>query len=81
MICPKCNENFFSRHYSTRAIHRTVKCPKCSHYFPAPLRADMRRLIKEVLSDDLFDGAWRDLDMLGRVKWLVHKVKDTVTKE
>lgn len=81
MICPKCGENFFSRNYSTRSLHKTVKCPQCKHRFPAPLRADLRRLIKEVLTDDLFAGTWRDLDMLGRVKWLVHKVKDTVRKE
>ena len=75
MICPRCKENFFSRHYSTRALHKTVTCPQCKHRFPAPLRADMRRLVKELLHDDLFDGAWRNLDILARVKWLVEKVK------
>ena len=45
------------------------------------MRADTRRLIKELLHDDLFEGAWRNLDILGRVNWLVHKVKDAVKKE
>jgi hypothetical protein len=81
MICPKCKFSFFSRKYSTKSIHRNVKCPWCDNYFPSPMRADTRRLIKELLHDDLFEGAWRNLDILGRVNWLVHKVKDAVKKE
>lgn len=81
MICPRCQERFFSRNYSTRALHKTVTCPQCKWRFPAPLRADTRRIIKEMLPDDLFEGTWRTLDVPGRVEWLVNKVKELVRKE
>ena len=81
MICPRCKDKFFSRNYSTKALHKTVTCPLCNHRFPAPLRADIRRSMKEMLHDDLFDGEWCDLDVTGRVKWLVDKVLDIVKKD
>jgi hypothetical protein len=37
--------------------------------------------MKEMLHDDLFAGEWRDLDVTGRVKWLVDKVLDIVKKD
>lgn len=75
MICPRCKDKFFSRNYSTKALHKTVTCPLCNHRFPAPLRADLRRSTKDLLHDDLFGGGWRNLDILERIKWLVDKVK------
>lgn len=81
MICPRCNDKFFSRNYSTRKLHKTVTCPQCKYRFPSPMRADLRRTIKDLLHDDLFDGAWRSLDIVDRVKWLVDRVKEIVKKE
>lgn len=76
MICPRCTDKFFSRNYSTRALHKTVKCPSCNHRFPAPLRKDARTLIKDLLHDDFFSHPeWKQADLVERVKMLVSKVK------
>ena len=79
MICPRCNEDFSSRKYSIAWPNPIVKeatCPACHHKFEAPLRADKRRLIREILTDDLLDAEeWRKGDTVERVKILVDRVK------
>ena len=78
MICPKCRFSFFSRKYSARDKAKTVKCPWCDNVFTAPMRADSRRLIREILADDLFDTEeWRNADTVERVQILVDLVKST----
>jgi hypothetical protein len=78
MICPKCGFHFFSRKYSARDKPKTVRCVWCDKTFTAPMRADSRRLIREILTDDLFDTeVWRNADSVERVQILVDAVKST----
>lgn len=75
MLCPRCNGNFFTREYSTYDRVREVKCPHCNRRFDAPQRADVRRLIRELLADDLFsDDAYRSGDTVQRVQWMINKL-------
>lgn len=76
MICPWCRFSFFSRKYSGKDKPKTVRCVWCDKTFTAPMRADTRRLIKDILRDDLFDNEqWRNADTVERVQILVDLVK------
>lgn len=82
MICPRCSEKFFSRNYSTRSLHKSVVCPQCKHRFPAPLRADVRRELRNMLTDHLFDDdVYKKGSLIERVLWLIDTVKRLVKKE
>ena len=60
------------------ALHKTVTCPLCNHRFPAPLRADTRRILTEMLVDDLFDDpTYKNSNTVQRVQWLVNKLRST----
>ena len=75
MICPRCEEKFFSRNYSTLALHKTVNCPQCKHRFPAPLRADIRRILRDTLKDSLFDDdVYKKGTLIERVQWMISKL-------
>lgn len=76
MICPRCKSSFSTRQYSSKDKSKTVKCIYCNKTFTAPQRADIRRLIKEILTDDLFDtDEWRNADTVRRVQILVDAAK------
>jgi hypothetical protein len=76
VICPKCKFSFFTRKYSTATELKTVQCIWCDHRFTAPLRTDARRVLKELLHDDLFeDSTYKDGDTVQRVQWMINKLR------
>ena len=76
MICPKCKFSFFTRTYSTATETRQITCTICLHRFTAPLRADARRDLKEMLVDDLFDDpAYKNGNTVERVQWMINKLR------
>ena len=76
MICPKCTFSFFTRTYSTATKTRQVTCTICLYKFTAPLRTDLRREIKNLLTDCLFDDdVYKNGTTIERVQWMIDKLR------
>lgn len=74
MDCPRCGD---PTGYKERTVRGWRRCGQCAHHFREAPRQDVRVLLRQLLTDDLFScDQWKCSTTLERVRWLVQKVKE-----